>query len=327
MVIPGNLWYNGDIRKGLSSMRKLKLLSLLLCFCFTQGCSVMYLEPSDTGTQTTAAPSAVTASQTVRTSAAASSVTTVSAVQAAPVQKPKTAASAVVTAPSVTATASAASVSVPAVSTTTAAATTASQTTTAKPVTAASTAAAAAQPASEDWMLRLANKTHPVGEYAPPALVTLKNGTKVDARMYPALQKMYDDMRAQGLKPMTREAYRTYAQQQDIMQTRIRQHKNEGKSDKEAKRLAEMYVAVPGTSEHQLGLAVDINSEDGNHWNVYNWLVKNAYKYGFILRYPQGKEKITGFQYEAWHYRYVGETAALVMQKSGQTLEEYLGAV
>jgi D-alanyl-D-alanine carboxypeptidase len=196
---------------------------------------------------------------------------------------------------------------------------------TAAKTAAATTAATAAKQENEDWMLRLANKTHPVGEYAPPELVTLKNGTQVDVRMYPALQKMYDDMRAQGLQPMTREAYRTYAAQQDIMESRIRQHRNEGKSPAEAKRLAEMYVALPGTSEHQLGLAVDINSEDGNNWNVYNWLAVHAHEYGFILRYPQGKEEITGFQYEAWHYRYVGKTAAEAMYKSGKTLEEYLG--
>ncbi|MBR5370918.1 MAG: D-alanyl-D-alanine carboxypeptidase family protein [Oscillospiraceae bacterium] len=179
---------------------------------------------------------------------------------------------------------------------------------------------------SGDWMLRLANKTHPVGEYVPPELVTLRNGTQVDARMYPALQEMYDQMRAEGLQPMTREAYRTYAQQEDIMQTRIRQHKSEGKSAAEAKTLAEMYVAVPGTSEHQLGLAVDVNSEDGNNTKIYNWLAKNAYRYGFIQRYPEGKEDITGFQAEAWHYRYVGKEAAKVIREKGITLEEYLGA-
>ena len=180
-------------------------------------------------------------------------------------------------------------------------------------------------PETEDWMLMLANKTHPVGEYAPPALTTLSNGTKIDSRVYPALQKMYDAMRAQGLKPTTREGYRTYADQLDIMQTRIKSYRSQGYSEQKAKQLAELYVAVPGTSEHQLGLAVDVNSTDGNNWLVYNWLAAHASEYGFILRYPVGKQKVTGYAYEAWHYRYVGEKAAKEITKRCITLEEYLG--
>ncbi len=175
-------------------------------------------------------------------------------------------------------------------------------------------------------MLRLANKTHTVGDYVPPELTTLSNGTKVDSRMYPALQELYDAARAAGYKPFTREGYRTYAQQQDIMDTRIKKHLAEGYSQAGAKAQAEKYVAVPGTSEHQLGLAVDINSTDGNSWPLYGWLQKNAYKYGFILRYPLGAEKITGYSYEAWHYRYVGKEAAAEITKKGLTLEQYLAS-
>ena len=192
--------------------------------------------------------------------------------------------------------------------------------------TAVTTTVSAKQDSGTEWMLRLVNKTHPIGQYVPPELVTLRNNTQVDARMYPYLQEMYDDMRMDGLKPITREAYRTYAQQEDIMQTRISKHKSEGHSDAEAKRLAEMYVAVPGASEHQLGLAVDVNSEDGNNQPVYDWLQKNAYKYGFIQRYPADKSEITGYEAEAWHYRYVGTDAAKVIYETGITLEEYLGA-
>jgi len=187
-------------------------------------------------------------------------------------------------------------------------------------------ASAAAQKNTEDWMFRLANKTHPVGDYAPPEFVTLKNDVKVDARMYPALQQMYDDMRRAGLSPITREGYRTYAQQEEIMETRIQTYLDEGRSKKEAKELAEAYVAVPGTSEHQLGLAVDVNSTDGRNQEIYNWLKKHAHEYGFIQRYPAGKEAITGIQEEAWHYRYVGLPAAEEIYTRGITLEEYLGA-
>lgn len=186
------------------------------------------------------------------------------------------------------------------------------------------TTAAAAETESE-WMLRLANKTHPVGEYAPPELTTLKNKVQVDARMYPALQKMYDDMRAAGLSPYTREGYRTYAAQVDIMKTRIQSYLSQGYSQTRAEALAKEYVAEPGTSEHQLGLAVDINSTDGNNWPVYNWLAVHAQEYGFILRYPEGGKDITGYAYEPWHYRYVGKQAALEIFQAKTTLEEYLG--
>lgn len=85
-------------------------------------------------------------------------------------------------------------------------------------------------------------------------------------------------------------------------------------------------VAIPGTSEHQLGIAVDINADKAHSSNqeVYVWLADNAYKYGFILRYPLGKEKITGTAYEAWHYRYVGKEAAEEIYSKQICLEEYL---
>ena len=86
-------------------------------------------------------------------------------------------------------------------------------------------------------------------------------------------------------------------------------------------------MAVPGTSEHQLGLAVDINANPDNSTDeeVYAWLAENAWQFGFILRYPQDKTQITGIQYEPWHYRYVGREAAAHIHTSGQCLEEYLG--
>jgi D-alanyl-D-alanine carboxypeptidase len=174
-------------------------------------------------------------------------------------------------------------------------------------------------------MLVLVNDSHPLSVLTPPELVTLSNGNTVDARMYPALQALFDAMRAKGLSPFVREGFRTNEMQQDILDTRIRTYVNQGYSKEKARSLALQYVAEPGTSEHQLGLAVDINSTDGNSWPCYNWLAAHAQEYGFILRYPQGKEKITGISYEPWHYRYVGEKAAAEIYAAGVTLEEYLG--
>lgn len=176
-------------------------------------------------------------------------------------------------------------------------------------------------------MLTLVNRTHPVPEGWTIETVELRGGVKVDARMYPSLQKMFDDMRAQGINPFVREGYRTREYQQQIMQNRINTYLSQGYSEAEAKRLAGLYVAVPGTSEHELGLAVDINAAQGTSaWTVYNWLAAHAPDYGFILRYPDGKTNITGIGYEPWHYRYVGEQAAKAITASGLTLEEYLGA-
>ena len=92
-----------------------------------------------------------------------------------------------------------------------------------------------------------------------------------------------------------------------------------------AERTAKEWVALPGTSEHQLGIAVDINADKSKSSNdeVYMWLAANAHNYGFILRYPQGKQEITGTSYEPWHYRYVGVDAAREIYERGICLEEY----
>ena len=93
--------------------------------------------------------------------------------------------------------------------------------------------------------------------------------------------------------------------------------------------MAEQWVAIPGYSEHELGLAVDINADKERSYGeeVYCWLAENAWRYGFILRYPQGKEEITGIDYEPWHYRYVGYEAAKTIYEEDITLEEYLEGI
>ena len=90
--------------------------------------------------------------------------------------------------------------------------------------------------------------------------------------------------------------------------------------------MASEWVAAPGTSEHQLGIAVDINADKTKSTNdeVYAWLAEHAWEYGFILRYPKNKESITGTGYEPWHYRYVGKEAAKKIQQEGCCLEEYV---
>ena len=179
---------------------------------------------------------------------------------------------------------------------------------------------------SSDCNLIVVNPWNEIPDNYSVTLTELSNGQKVDSRIYPDLQEMFDDMRVEGIYPIVREGYRTAEEQQAILDERIQRYMNEGYSRSMAEMAAKEWVAVPGTSEHQLGIAVDINADKSRSTNdeVYQWLADNAYKYGFILRYPQGKEAITGAAYEPWHYRYVGMEAAEKMYNDQISLEEYI---
>ena len=164
-------------------------------------------------------------------------------------------------------------------------------------------------------------------EYSEIDLTELSNGQCVDSRIYPQLQKMFDDMRDDGVYPVVASGYRTEQEQQQIYDESMAEYIEKGYSESDAKTETERWVAIPGTSEHQLGLGVDINADGINSYGyeVYNWLAQNAYRYGFIYRYPENKVAITGIANEPWHYRYVGVNAATEIYKRGICLEEYLG--
>ena len=176
------------------------------------------------------------------------------------------------------------------------------------------------------WNLILVNKDNPVPDDYTVSLTDLSNGKQVDTRIYPALQKMFDDARDSGIDLFVREGYRTREDQQSIMDSRIQQYEDQGYSAEEAEALAKEYVAIPGTSEHELGISVDINANSNvsSDDTVYTWLNENAYKYGFIKRYPENKIDITGINNEPWHYRFVGQKAASEMKELDMCLEEYL---
>ena len=182
--------------------------------------------------------------------------------------------------------------------------------------------------ASEDhgWNLILVNRENYIPADYEVQLTELSNGKKVDSRIYPELQEMFNAARAQGYGLFVREGYRTQEEQQQLMNEKIEAYENEGKSKPEAKKLAEQWVAIPGTSEHQLGIAVDINADTtkSSRDDVYNWLEENAHRYGFIKRYPSNKTDITGVINEPWHYRYVGKEAASAIYSQGICLEEYI---
>ena len=135
----------------------------------------------------------------------------------------------------------------------------------------------------------------------------------------------------QGVKIKIISAYRTLEYQQMLWDNSIREQMDVGLSEEQARELISQTLALPGHSEHNLGLAVDFGTEyaddvedDFYSSNQGRWLCKNAAHYGFILRYPRMKEHITGISYEPWHYRYVGTEAAEIIQKSGICLEEFL---
>lgn len=179
----------------------------------------------------------------------------------------------------------------------------------------------------EEWCLTLVNKWNPMKtDGSEIETVELANGQLVDKRIYPQLQSMFDAARENGVYPIVASGYRTQSKQEQLYKDKIAAYRAEGLSEEEAREEAERWVAIPGTSEHQLGLAVDINADgihsEGNE--VYDWLGKNAHKYGFINRYPSDKTKITGVANEPWHYRYVGVKAASAIYRKGICLEEYL---
>lgn len=192
------------------------------------------------------------------------------------------------------------------------------------PTTSAPTTTEAA-PADESWKLLLVNADHPLPEGFTVSLKELRNGHHVDERIYPELQQMFDDARGAGIYPFINESFRTAERQQQIMDSYIARYEAQGMSHDEAVKQAHSLVAEPGTSEHQLGLALDIIAEfDADSTATWNWLRDNAWRYGFILRYPADKVDLTGIDYEPWHFRYVGKEAAREITERGICLEEYL---
>ena len=177
-----------------------------------------------------------------------------------------------------------------------------------------------------DWNLTLVNKWNPLPDNYAITLVEVPGGEKVDERIYEPLMEMLEAAKEENWDqlPKVVSGYRTQETQQKLYDDKIAEYKQQGYSENEAVEQAEQWVAVPGYSEHQLGIAVDIN---GATYDLYFWLQENSYKYGFIFRYPAGKTDITGTAEEVWHYRYVGVEAATEMYEQGLCLEEYLDKI
>lgn len=179
------------------------------------------------------------------------------------------------------------------------------------------------------WSLILVNAEHALAKNQEGELTTLSNGERIDTRIYPPLQEMFDAMRAQGVYPIVASGYRSKEEQQEQMDYKIEEFVSQGYSPSDAETEAKKWVAQVGHSEHQTGLAVDINADGINSagQEVYDWLAENAWQYGFILRYPADKVEITQTDFEPWHYRYVGKEAAAEIARQEVCLEEYIEAL
>lgn len=190
--------------------------------------------------------------------------------------------------------------------------------------------------ASNGQRILLVNPWNSVPEDYTPDLVTLSTSISskditVDRSCYDALVEMINACNAQCPSVCVISGYRTNDYQAGLYNRKVTSYLDAGYSEADAKQAAAKVVAVPGTSEHQLGLAVDII--DTRSWSLtevqetlpaQQWLMENAWRYGFILRYPKDKTHSTGIIYEPWHYRYVGKELAKEIYDSGLTLEEYL---
>lgn len=184
---------------------------------------------------------------------------------------------------------------------------------------------------SSDWNLILVNKDNLIPEDYELETEKLEGNWKIDSRAKESAQKMLADARKKGLDPIICSAYRSSSDQKILFRNKVNQYKSYGYSQSVAEEKASYWVAIPGTSEHEVGLALDIVSRkyqnlDKNQENtaVQKWLMEHCYEYGFILRYPTDKKDITKINYEPWHYRYVGVENAMFIKEKGFCLEEYI---
>ncbi len=180
-------------------------------------------------------------------------------------------------------------------------------------------------------VLYLVNPWNPLPEDYTVELTPINETHKIAAVAYQDFLDMFTDCKEAGFDPAVCSSYRTQEYQEGLFRNRIDRYVKEGYAEDVATELAGRSVAVPGTSEHQLGLALDI--VDNNNWHLDEtqadmptqiWLMENSWRYGWILRYPNEKSEITGIIYEPWHYRYVGKTVAKEIYDLGICLEEYL---
>ena len=182
----------------------------------------------------------------------------------------------------------------------------------------------------DDWKLLLINKQHPIPETFELHLGVIKGNMQCDERIIPDLVAMFQAAKDDGVDLVVCSPYRDLNRQEMLFERKIKKYMAQGMSYMDAYKTASQAVTVPGASEHQIGLALDIISttystldEGFGDTKAGQWLAEHSCEYGFILRYPKGKEYVTGIEFEPWHFRYVGIDAAEVISRNGITLEEF----
>lgn len=183
----------------------------------------------------------------------------------------------------------------------------------------------------EDWKYLLVNEVNPLEEDFEVETARFSSGQYVDKRIRDSLKQMFSDAKKEGLSLMVCSSYRDIKKQDQLMDSAIKRYMRRGMTYTEAFYEAKEQIALTGTSEHHTGLAVDIVGTDHQSLDAAQantaeaiWLEEHAAEYGFILRFPADKEEITGISFESWHFRYVGEEAALYMKKKKLCLEEFI---
>jgi D-alanyl-D-alanine carboxypeptidase len=181
-----------------------------------------------------------------------------------------------------------------------------------------------------DWKIILVNKQHPIPDDYEFPLGTIRGSMRCDERVISPLLEMMKAARKDGVSLIICSPYRDMDRQTMLFNNKVDKYMDAGMSYMEAYNYASQAVTVPGSSEHQIGLAIDIitdnySSLDEGFANTAagKWLAENSYKFGFVLRYPEGKEEITSIEFEPWHFRYVGVDAATVMTTNNICLEEF----
>ncbi len=187
---------------------------------------------------------------------------------------------------------------------------------------------------ADDWRLILVNKQHPIPEDYHFELAVFSAGLHCDARVKEDLLAMLKAALSEGFNLNVCSPYRASETQVYSFNRKIKNNMAAGMSYAEAYRKASQAVTIPGCSEHEIGLAFDIVSDTYGALDFGfgktgsgKWLAANCQRFGFILRYPAGKEDITGIEYEPWHFRYVGVEAATYIMEHGLTLEEFTEAL
>ena len=183
----------------------------------------------------------------------------------------------------------------------------------------------------EEYYLLLANAENPLPQDWSIQTEEVQNGYEMDKRAAPAMREMIQAAKEDGVELMLCSAYRSVEKQQQLFDRSQQAYMAQGMSEEEAYAKTATETAIPGTSEHQTGLAADIVTPTYQMLDAGfadtpagQWLSEHAAEYGFVLRYPQDKQEVTGIIYESWHYRFVGKTHAKLMKESRRCLEEYL---